>query len=125
MPRPTKLTRQLQAQMIAALREGGSYQNACALAGVNYRTFNRWMQRGEREADGPFWAFRSAILRAEAEAEVDMVAAWNNAMPDNWRAAAAFLERRYPERWGRRRAQIVMASQALAWSGSASETSRH
>jgi hypothetical protein len=31
-----------------------------------------------------------------------MVAQWRSAMPTDWRAIRDFLERRYPERWGRK-----------------------
>jgi hypothetical protein len=29
------------------------------------------------------------------------VAIWQRAMPDDWRAAQMFLERRHPDRWGK------------------------
>ena len=47
-----------------------------------------------------------AIKRAEHEAEVRMVAQWQKHMPDNWQAIATFLERRYSDRWGRKRLDI-------------------
>jgi len=35
-----------------------------------------------------------------------MVAQWQAHMPENWQAIATFLERRYPDRWGRKRLDI-------------------
>lgn len=101
MARPLKLTRQRQQKLADAIRAGNYYENACAVAGIDYATFRRWMVRGESETHGPFSQFCEAITRAEAEAEVHAVEIWRAAMPNDWRAAQTFLERRYPQRWGR------------------------
>ena len=46
--------------------------------------------------------FFDAITRAETVAEVRMVAQWQQHMPEDYRAIRDFLERRFPERWGRK-----------------------
>lgn len=64
------------------------------------------MQKGETAKSGKFREFFEAITRAEYEAEVRMVAQWQKHMPEDYRAIRDFLERRYPERWGRRTVEV-------------------
>ena len=44
--------------------------------------------------------FLEAVTRAEAEAELRMIAQWQAQIPRDWRAARDFLARRFPKRWG-------------------------
>jgi hypothetical protein len=60
------------------------------------------MERGERARSGKFRQFWQSVKEAENEAEVRAVAIIQKQMPDNWRAALSFLERKFPKRWGRR-----------------------
>ncbi len=101
MARPTKLTPERQAKLVEVIAAGNYYETACQAAGVDYSTFRNWMIRGEEETHGKYREFFEALTRAEAEAEMQAVAIWHKAMPDDWRAAQMFLERRYPERWGK------------------------
>jgi len=64
------------------------------------------MQKGETAKSGKYREFFEAITRAEYEAEVRMVALWQKHMPEDYRAIRDFLERRYPDRWGRKRLDI-------------------
>lgn len=68
------------------------------------------MERGEAEHPSRprrdiYVAFAEAIREAEAEVEVRMVAQWQTQMLEDWRAIQMFMERRYPERWGRKERQ--------------------
>ena len=65
------------------------------------------MTKGEKAKSGKYREFVEAIKKAEHEAEVRMVAMWQKHMPENWQAIATFLERRYPDRWGRKRLDYV------------------
>lgn len=102
MGRPSKLTPEVQERICSAIRAGNYYEAACAYAGIHYSTFRKWMQKGETAKSGKFREFFEAVTRAEYEAEVRMVAQWQKHMPEDYRAIRDFLERRYPERWGRR-----------------------
>ena len=102
MARPSKLTPEVQERICQAIRAGNYYEAACAYAGIDYSTFRRWIVKGEKAKSGKYHNFCEAIKRAEHEAEVRMVAQWQKHMPENWQAIATFLERRYPDRWGRR-----------------------
>lgn len=100
--RPSKLTPQVKKKLLDAIRAGNYYEPACMYAGISYRSFRRWMDKGEKAKSGEFWQFCQEVKQAEAEAEARVVAMWQKQIPDSWQAARDFLERRYPDRWGRR-----------------------
>lgn len=100
MARPTKLTPEAQRRISEAVAAGNYYEAAAYSAGVDYRTFRRWMERGEKSKNGLYYQFCQAIRQAEAQAEVRMVAQWQQQIPESWQAARDFLARRHPERWG-------------------------
>lgn len=102
--RPTKLTPEVQEKILQALRAGNYAHVAAQYAGIHEATFYRWMQQGEQEPEGEYREFREAVMATTAAAEVRAVAHIQQAMPEDWKAAATFLERRYPDRWGRRNA---------------------
>src|SRR2546425_12106758 len=112
MGRPTKLTKEIQEHIVAAIRSGNYADAAADSAGIHKATYYRWLERGESDAkaDRPFRDFRDAIKKAEGEAEVHAVALIRQAMPDNWQAAMTWLERRYPDRWRRRDSVAVAGS---------------
>jgi transposase len=102
MGRPSKLTPEVQERICQAIRAGNYYEAACAYAGIGYSTFRAWMIKGEKAKSGKYREFMEAVTRAEHEAEARMVALWQKHMPEDYRAIRDFLERRYPERWGKR-----------------------
>ena len=102
MGRPSKLTPEVTKRLTEAIRAGNYYEAACGYAGIHYSTFRKWMIKGEKAKSGKYREFFEAVTRAEYEAEVRMVAQWQKHMPEDYRAIRDFLERRYPDRWGRR-----------------------
>lgn len=100
--RPSKLTPERQRRLLEAIRGGNYYETACAYAGIDYQTLRNWMKRGEEEGEGVYFEFFEAVKKAEADAEVSAVQAIRSGFGDDWRAAMTLLERRYPDRWGRR-----------------------
>ena len=100
--RPSKLTEEVKNKLLDALKMGNYYDAACAYAGIHYYTFRLWMAKGEKAKSGEFFEFFEAVKEAENEAEARTVLLWQKAIPKDWRAAQAFLERRYPERWGKK-----------------------
>lgn len=100
--RPFKLNKDIQRKLVEAIGEGNYYDAACQLAGIDYSTFRKWILRGQEEEKGAFRDFYVAIKKAEAEAENKIIKLWIKQIPEDWRAAATFLERRYPDRWARR-----------------------
>ena len=84
--------------MLEALRGGNYIETAAEYAGIDDSTYRRWMQREEPE----FRAFRAAVKKALADAEVRNVGIVLKAAPTQWQAAAWWLERRHPSVYGRR-----------------------
>lgn len=95
MSRPTKLTQEVRAALIKALRAGMTRTEAAACAGVSYDSLKRWHDANPDFAD--------ALRRADAEAVMEAVEAIQHASWRQWRAAAWWLERRYPQEWGKQR----------------------
>ncbi|MGH2975765.1 MAG: hypothetical protein ACRDLL_12980 [Solirubrobacterales bacterium] len=101
--RPDKLTEDRQARICDALRAGLYAIEAAAFAGIGESTFYDWLARARREPDSKFAAFAAAVQKASVEAEVQALTIIRRAMRDDWEAAIGYLERRYPDRWRRRR----------------------
>lgn len=116
LARPTKLTKKIQEDICRAVRAGNYIETAAAHVGINKTTLYDWMKRGAREkeriaknprarvkkSEEPYVEFSNAIEKALADAEVRDVAIIANAAKENWTAAAWRLERKFPERWGRK-----------------------
>lgn len=103
MPRPSKLTPAVQERIIQALQAGNYVETAARYAGVAPTTFYRWMEQGEQDGANPLYReFRDAVESARAQAEVRSIALIQQAAQNGtWQAAAWFLERSHPHRWGR------------------------
>ena len=101
MGRPSKLTPERQEKLVEAIQAGNYYTSACAYAEIAYSNFRQWMIKGEAEESGKYRDFHEAIKKAEAAAELRNVGVIQQAGIDTWQAAAWWLERRYPDRWGK------------------------
>jgi hypothetical protein len=96
--------------IVERVRAGAYPETAATSTGIGKTTFYNWRIFGEdRIVDGKvvrarpgYREFREALTRAEAEAEMLHVAHITKAAPEDWKAAAWYLERRAPERWRRR-----------------------
>ncbi|MDR6862177.1 hypothetical protein J2X64_000558 [Phycicoccus sp. 3266] len=111
--RPSKLTPE-RADRIVELIGSGVYGAVAARAsGISGSTYRAWMARGRdasrdaegralEEADAPYAAFHDAVRTTQAQAEAETAAGVYTAGQGSWKAAAWWLERRYPERWGRK-----------------------
>jgi transposase len=106
--RPDGLTPEVEKKILDAVRAGASMADAAGHAGVGERTVYDWLERAQ-QPKGPtkFSQFSQSLTRARADAKVGAIAAIRSAMPEDWRAALAFLERRHPQEWGRRTAHEV------------------
>lgn len=103
MARPSKLTPEVQARLVAGIRHGLTHKTACAATGVAPRTFQTWIARGRLpgKANARHRHLVEAVERARAAREADLAARLLlAAQRGSWRAAAWLLERQYPERWG-------------------------
>ena len=114
--RPTKLNFDTHNKIITAIRAGNYIETAAAYAGIDKSTLYDWLKRGEREkqrvaqnprykirkSEKPYVEFSNAVEKALAEAEVRDVAIIAKAAEEQWQAAAWRLERKFPDRWGRK-----------------------
>jgi hypothetical protein len=100
--RPTKLTPEVQKKIVDAIRAGNYMETAAAYAGISKDTFYRWLKRGARAKSGIYKNFHDAVEKALAESEVRDVMIIANAAATDWKAAAWRLERKFPERWGKK-----------------------
>ncbi len=105
--RPSALTAELVGEITEVVARGNFLSVACRSLSVSVGTARKWMTRGRQERDAGIAATDSlyvllvdAVDEAEARAEVAAVAVWAAAGRDDWRAAASYLARRFPERWG-------------------------
>lgn len=99
--RPSKFTQAVRDKILEAIRWGNYRPVAAAYAGIGHRTLNTWLAQGAKEESGAYFTFRQDLLAAENEAEINAVKAVLQD-PDvkhkQW-----FLERKFPERWGKDR----------------------
>jgi len=101
--RKTKLNDVRLKKVVDGITAGLPYDTACALAGIHYTTFLNWMKRGEKDKTGEFFKFFEEVKKAEAIAESVHIKNIKDAGKSGvWQADAWMLERRHPEKWGRR-----------------------
>jgi hypothetical protein len=102
--RPTLLTEDLANRLATLLAAGNYDETAARAAGISPRTLREWLHRGlsGRKRDEPYARLRAELEEARATGEASHVARIAKAAADgDWKASAFFLERSYPERWGR------------------------
>lgn len=102
-PPPEKLTPQLQQIIIDNLATGAYIETAACLAGIARTTFYEWIKKGNKEKSGKYYDFVNAVNAAVAKSEMRDLGFIDNAAKDGqWQAAAWKLERRHPDKWGKR-----------------------
>lgn len=109
MARPTKLTQEVSDRLVRLIRAGNFATVASAACGICRDTFQRWLRRGAKEESGIYRDLVIALDEASAIAEARNVAIIMKAAESQWQAAAWYLERRAPDRWGRASASAVQA----------------
>jgi hypothetical protein len=128
--RPRKVTPDVTERVVESLLEGNYVETAAAIVGISKATLYRWLRQAEDlEAvaaehaddlddpdsadvyqltdprDWPLLDFRHAVKSAEAWAETELVRQAKGAAVTGaaWQAFVTILERRHPQRWGRRK----------------------
>lgn len=110
MPTPSKLTDETRDVILRLIGAGNYRETAAEFAGIGRATLYRWLKRGEvaaaadepDPADATYRDFYQAVVAAERQVEVLSLAKVRAAADQHWQAAAWWLERRFPERWGQR-----------------------
>ena len=101
--RPTKLSPEVAATIIRALRKGVFFETAAQIAGIAPRTFFYWMSQGKRQPESRYGRFFAAVKKAIAVAESRLIKKIRRHGKKHWQALAWIAERRWPEHWGRAR----------------------
>jgi hypothetical protein len=101
--RPTKFNKEIAERICKLVADGNYFDTACQVVGIDYQTFRNWVVKGEQDGKGQFFDFFVSIKRAEAEAEAKRVELILKAggLGGDWKANAWYLERKYPDRWGK------------------------
>ncbi len=103
MARPSKLTPELQQRIGDNIALGLTYSLAAEAAGITYKTFNLWMQRGQTEKSGKYYMFYKYIQKCNADASKELWVRLNDAAKaGDTRICTWILERRFPEDFGSR-----------------------
>jgi transposase len=112
MGRPTKCTPELRKKICNAIEAGNYPETAAEINGIPARTFYVWMKKGRESKSkrGVYHQFHQAVKKAEKVAEAYYLqhirkaaeGDAENGIKPNWTASAWYLERKYPEKWGRK-----------------------
>lgn len=122
--RPTKCVPPTVERIAYALMKGTSWAGACAHGDIDPRAGYDWVDRARheiaaRDAGEPadpyeerFVQFYMAVVRARSSAELRAVESISDAMLEDWRAAAWWLERTRVRQFGRRQVSVMVSDDA-------------
>jgi len=99
-----KLTEEMIEKAAKLIAAGNYHKTVAQYLGIHEATWWRWLQKGEtaKSKRSIYRKLYEAVKKAEAEAQIRNVAIIQKAAQETWQAAAWWLERRYPELWGRK-----------------------
>ena len=96
----------LRRNFIQYIADGNYITTVCNAVGVTPQSYYRWVDKAEHGIE-PYVTFISEVKEAAARAEMDRVREIKDAGATNWVASMTFLERRYPEKYGRQERTAV------------------
>ena len=103
MARPCKLTPEIQQLIGDNVALGLTYSLATEAAGITYKTFNEWMNRGKTEKSGKYCDFYNFIQKCNADGARILLEKLNDAAKaGNCTVCMWILSRRFSEDFGRR-----------------------
>jgi transposase-like protein len=116
LERLRKYNEVVHAAIVQTVRDGNYRGTAARLAGINESTLRDWLNPAiqardmgltrEEAPDPDYWDLLHDIEEAEADFEQQMIsrvtAAANSGAPNTWQAAMTILERKMPEKFGKR-----------------------
>jgi hypothetical protein len=108
MARPSKFTPEARVTILEALAKGSFREVAAKRAGIGSRTLKRWMKLGRMYPDGEYGKFAADVLRFEVTVEIAAVSRLLQAgMSEDPKLLCWYLERRWPQRYGRFRGELT------------------
>jgi hypothetical protein len=103
MARPSKLTPDIQKRIGDNIALGLTYALAASAAGITYKTFNDWMNKGKTEKSRNYYQFYKYIHKCNADGALKLLERLNeSAKAGNCQICMWILERRFSEDFGRR-----------------------
>ena len=101
MGRITKLTPEVQDNIVKYIENGGYAKDAVLAVGIDEGTYYNWIKRGSK-GEEPYFKFFKSIKKARAKAIMKNVLTIQIAAQTQWQAAAWWLERTSPADWGKK-----------------------
>lgn len=99
----TKLTKELCDEICSYIEMGNYITRCCQAVGIHPTTYRTWKKKGEKGIE-PYASFLKRVEKVEAKAEIVHTGVIHNVATEqgNWLASAWLLERKYPNRFGKR-----------------------
>ena len=105
--RHTKLTPDIQSEIVELLKAGNYIDTACGVAGISKKTFYEWMKKANASnRSNRYTVFRNAVKKAQCWSEARDVAIIARHSEESWQASAWRLERKFPDKWGRQKLEV-------------------
>jgi transposase-like protein len=109
--RPSKFTPEAKERILLAIRSGNWLCVAARAGGITYETLREWLRQGEADLEAgketEFSGFSVAVQEARDWVEMRNVGFIQVAARKNWSAAAWWLEKSRPDRWGKKPVQPI------------------
>ena len=103
MARPCKLTPEIQSRIGDNVALGLTYSLAAEVAGITYKTFNLWMNKGKNSKSGEYFEFYKFIRKCNADAAKKFLEHLNEAAKAGDTLVCLWIiERRFSEDFSRR-----------------------
>jgi hypothetical protein len=97
-----KFTPELGNKICALVRAGNYVETAMVASGITRQTLMRWLRAGKAGESKELVEFNERYSKACAESEALFLGVIQKSAAEHWQAAAWILERRFPEKWGKR-----------------------
>jgi len=96
------LTKEVHEAVVRCINAGGHIETAAAFAGISLKSLNKWLLEGATKSHGKARDLHHDVDVALAKFEMAHISYLNNAAKTSTHAAQWMLERRFPERWGKK-----------------------
>lgn len=97
-----KLNKELIEEAERLVKSGQDDIDVYNYLGISHETWYRWLREGENNKNRLTREFYETIKKAKASAVIRNVTIIQNSAQETWQAAAWWLERKYPERFGKK-----------------------
>jgi hypothetical protein len=103
----------MHAALVDAMRKGNYLVTACRLAGITRDTYYDWMNLARDKPDEypEYVRLREDVELAKAESEAELLEVVRetalSGTPNTWQAAMTILERRHPDKFGKRDTTVI------------------